>query len=132
MYWLKRHPLLNFKESAPPSQTIQKCIHCLPTLPIPLPLTLFRKPWYFTIFTYFRRELVLVFDFLFRICQILKEFVFDLSRLSFLLSEEGLGTASGMDFYAITENGFWLLVVMMKRSVLVVASFLDSSLNPFP
>ena len=65
MCWLKRHPLLNFKESAPPSQTIQKCIHCLPTLPIPLPLTLFRKPWYFTIFTYFRRELVLVFDLIF-------------------------------------------------------------------
>ena len=51
--------------------------------------------------------------------------------LSFLLSEEGLGTASGMDFYAITVNGF-RLVVTVKRSVLAVASFLDSSLNPFP
>ena len=57
---------------------------------------------------------------------------FDLSRLSFLLSEEGFGTASGVDFYVITENGFWLLVVMMKRSALVVVSFLDSFLNPFP
>ena len=57
---------------------------------------------------------------------------FDLSSLSFLLSDEDFGAASGVDFYAITENGFWLLVVMMKRSVLVVVSFLDSSLNPFP
>ena len=32
---------------------------------IPLPLTLFGKPWYFTIFTYFRRELVLVFNLIF-------------------------------------------------------------------
>ena len=32
----------------------------------------------------------------------------------------------------ITENGFWLLVFIMKRSVLVVVPFLDLSLNPFP
>ena len=35
-----------------------------------------------------------------------------------------------MDFYAITENGFWLLVVMMKRSVLVVGvTLVERSFN---
>ena len=35
-----------------------------------------------------------------------------------------------MDFYAITENGFWLLVVMMKRSVSVVGvTLVERSFN---
>ena len=32
---------------------------------IPLPLTLFGKPWYFTNFTYFRKELILDFNLIF-------------------------------------------------------------------
>ena len=84
--------------------------------------------------TYFRRELVLVFDLIFFVefVKFSKNLYLICLVLSFLLSEEGLGTASGMDFYAITVNGFRLLVVTVKRSVLAVASFLDSSLNPFP
>ena len=83
--------------------------------------------------TYFRRELVLVFDLIFFVefVKFSKNLSLICLVLSFLLSEEGLGTASGMDFYAITVNGF-RLVVTVKRSVLAVASFLDSSLNPFP
>ena len=84
--------------------------------------------------TYFRREVVLVFDLIFFVefVKFSKNLSLICLILSFLISEEGLGTVSRMDFYAITENGFWLLVVTVKRSILVVASFLDSSLNPFP
>ena len=56
--------------------------------------------------------------------------IFDLSRLSFLSSEEDPGTTSGIELFAITVNGLWFLVVVVKSFFMDVAMFLDSFLNP--
>ena len=84
-----------------------------------------------TRFTYFRRELVLVFNLFFSLnyhfnfdahCSMssyCKLFVtchfniFDLSCFSFLSSEEDPRTTPGIEFFRITVNGLWLLSVVV-------------------
>ena len=103
---------------------------------------------FWTRFTYFSRELVLVFNLFFSLNYNLnsdvhfsmsssqKLFVtcrfniFDLSRFRFLSSEEDPGTTFGIEIFEITVNGPWLLAVVVKSFFLDVAIFLDSSLNP--
>ena len=54
---------------------------------------------------------------------------FNLARFNILPLDEDPGTTLGMEFFAITVNGFWFLGVVVKAFVLDVAVFLNSSLN---
>ena len=55
--------------------------------------------------------------------------IFDLSRFSYLSSEEDPGHTSWIKLFDITVNGLWLLVVVVKSFFLDVAMFFDSFLN---
>ena len=46
--------------------------------------------------------------------------IFDLSCFSFLFSEDDPSSTSGIEFFAITGNGLWLLAVVIKSSILDV------------
>ena len=54
---------------------------------------------------------------------------FNLSRFSILPSDKDPGTTLGMEFFALTLNGFWFLGVVVNSFVLDVAVFSISSLN---
>ena len=43
-----------------------------------------------------------------------------LSLVALIFSEDDPGTTSGIEFFAITVNGLWLLAVVIKSSILDV------------
>ena len=57
--------------------------------------------------------------------------VFDLSHFSLLFTENDPGNISGIEFFAITVSGLWLLAVVIKSSILDVDFWIRPSIR-FP